>query len=494
VATTSFDGRTTPSPRALHPLEVLAQQEREDARSRLRRILPVDAKVSVYLFQPLGCDGLRDESPGPLFDVGPHPAAAGITEPDTVHTCAASGKTGLFLLNQEHCLSRFPKSDEIDVSAVSNYRQANSAIARSADFRVQQARYRIPVGEASKPGGGDPVPPKGWWIHHLALAPLVNAFDLPVWRRTPVLGTIFTLTKEEQSARDVQVPEYSNLIDYVAAIAPRLRTVRANVLFGEARVTRHLGALLEAGVSDHSVQCVLQMLFAHHWFYPYDPVGYYLLVKACANEAAAKQAYLDHGWLPPRNASAPPTTSAKQLFEALVLDIVLLARQLRHDEQNDSFRTLKDRVHATVQASLKTGLALLCGGPALVDGYSTLVPPPSLQELDWSKDILLPGFGSQTLDSKSRSSMEELSANVNESRDACAPGPDADSREGSVGNPHRTRVSAGAMVHIVGLGTWGAPRYNDSVRQSPPKHVFASTKWIRTYFIDRLAMPPEVAK
>ena len=300
-------------------LTAIASEERESAREFAEEMLPADARVSVYLFQPVQADGLRDSSPGTLFDVGPVPDALSAIDRSMLFQCAEAGRTGSFLQSASDCTRRVPQTTEIDRAAYDSYRAFNGcAGARRAQIAVEASRYDF---EPQTDDG----PPMGWHIHHLALAPHVHAFHALHTGRIPVLGTVFTVTKEP---KPVARHEYSNLVDYAIFIAEEVLEIRATHLLGGG----HLGAtyagsalekLLEDPTCDDALQFVVKLLFAHHWFFPYDAVAHALLRRCAGGDDAASQNYARHGWSPPRQ-TEPIVHDDTTLQQLVILASVLL--------------------------------------------------------------------------------------------------------------------------------------------------------------------------
>ena len=186
-------------------LHELSARERETAIETVERRLPPSARVSVYLFQPISASGLRDESPGVLWDVGPLPPGLGAAPRELLYQCAEAGRTGSFLQSASECTRRVPQTTCIDASAFRSYRTRNGhEAARRAQIQVEQARH----GFRARVADG---PPQGYFIHHHALAPSVQSLTSLSSGPLPVLGKIFTVTEEEAP---LELHEYSNLVDY----------------------------------------------------------------------------------------------------------------------------------------------------------------------------------------------------------------------------------------------------------------------------------------
>lgn len=473
------------------PLAVIARDEREATREFVEEHLPGDARVSVYLFQPVHADGLRDVSPGALFDVGPVPSAAESANRALLYQCAEAGRTGSFLQSSDECTRRVPQTTEIDRNAYDSYRAYNGCSeSRRAQIAVEAARYGfVPQTEDG--------PPMGWHIHHLALAPRVHAFHALHTGRIPVLGTVFTVTNEPQP---IARHEYSNLVDYAIFIAEEALEIRATHLLGDS----HLGAtfagsplemLLDDPTSDDALQFVVKLLFAHHWFFPYDPVAYALLRGNTGSDTDAAALYARHGWTPPRQCARVQRGDAS--MRALVAaDIVTLVRHLSWYRLGKEFRPRPQQVESVVARALNTALVLLCGAPADVpsarksSGYARranhryLGVPPGCTEFDRHEQLLAPVFpiagvrqlvrGEKVRTRNGRgSAAAEPLERFAQSFAVCGPG---------LTDGHtRTHLKPTAFVESFERG--GAPRFS-SQRESG---VRSRTKWLCSYAIARLA-------
>ena len=311
----------------------IAARERAAATEFAENLLPPDAKVSVYLYQPITAPGLRPGSPGVLYDVGPLPMAAAGAKRDLLYQCAEAGRTGSFLQSAADCTRRVPHTTEIDDRASASYRSFNGlAESRRAQIAVERARHGFETGR-------NDGPPVGWYIHHLALAPRVHSFSALATGRIPVLGTIFTVTKQKKPA---ELNEYSNLVDYAIFIAEEALEIRAMELLGKG----HVGASFEGSAleelmvdptSDPSVQLMIKLLFAHHWFFPYDAIAFSLLRRGLPDDSVVRELYARHGWSPPRSLK-PDMRTESTLRSVTVEDLVTLVRHFSWYRLGKDFR------------------------------------------------------------------------------------------------------------------------------------------------------------
>jgi hypothetical protein len=479
-------------------LDAIATQERLAATAFAERILPPDTRVSVYLFQPVAAPGLRPESPGVLWDIGPLPPGANHVSRDLLYTCAESGRTGSFLQSGEECTRRVPQTTRINAAAAASYRSSNrDAAVRRAQIAVEAARHHF----SPKLGDG---PPEGFHIHHLALAPSVQSFAAVSSGRIPVLGTIFALTKE----RDPQdAHEYANLVDYAIFIAGEVLQIRAEHLFGKAHVAAGfagsaLESLLEVPASDAAVQLAVKLVFAHHWFFPYDPVAWSLLERV-AGAAGARACYAAHGWAPPRKHPAPGADerTADALRAALTDDLVTLVQHVAWYRLGTEFRARPAAVRESVSIALNTALLLLCGGRTTMPTFRVgarprrrrdeslyLGPPRTLAGLGPDGAVVAPVFPLSGLQQLARShnghdghdgpdgpgpAGETLAARFSASFAVCGPG----DTEG------HTRTHLKPVSYVDGFEAGGAPRFNGRVRDG----LRERTRWICSYAIGRLA-------
>lgn len=457
-------------------LQKIASEERASSREFVEDLLPADARVSVYLFQPIFASGLRSASPGVLFDIGPVPAAAEHVDRDLLYQCAEAGRTGSFLQSADDCTRRVPQTTEIDRQAYDSYRAFNGCeAARRAQIAVERARHGFTPQT-------DEGPPMGWHIHHLALAPSVHSFTALATGRIPVLGTVFTVTQEARP----DLREYSNLVDYAIFIAEEALEIRAAHLFGSGHVGpgfagSALEKLLDEPTSDEALQLVTKLLFAHHWFFPYDPVAHSLVSHALGTNDAAADLYARHGWSPPRS-RAPDLRDDQLLRRLVVADTVTLIRHLSWYRLGKEFRPRPHQVSDGVTRALNTALIVLCGTPADVAAARGaprvprrsrdrfLAPPAGLADLERSESLLAPVFPIAGIRQLVRGATMERFA---KSFAVCGPG----YTEGHT----RTHLKPSAFVESFERG--GSPRFSARTHDG----VRDRTKWLCSYVIARLA-------
>lgn len=472
-------------------LAAIAAQERLAATEFVERILPADTRVSVYLFQPVAAPGLRPESPGVLWDIGPVPTSARDAPRECLYTCAESGRTGSFLQSGEECTRRVPQTTRINAAASASYRQCNrDARVRRAQIAVEAARHGF---TPRAPDG----PPEGSHIHHLALAPSVQSFAAVSSGRIPVLGTIFALTKE-RDPRDLH--EYANLVDYAIFIAGEVLQIRAEHLFGKAHVAAGfagsaLEALLEAPASDPAVQLAVKLAFAHHWFFPYDPVAWSLLERLGDGPDDARARYARHGWLAPRkhHAAGDDTRTDAELRALLTDDLVTLVLHVAWYRLGTEFRARPATVRANVALALNTALLLLTGRRTSLPAFHVgaraarrrdervfLGPSQPLAGIGRDGGVVAPVFplaGLQQLvrgrNGDGPASGDALAARFAASLAVCGPG----DTEGHT----RTHLKPASFVD--GFDSGGAPRFSVRLRDGLRDH----TRWLCSYAVGRLA-------
>ena len=458
----------------------IAARERAAATEFAENLLPPDAKVSVYLYQPITAPGLRPGSPGVLYDVGPLPMAAAGAKRDLLYQCAEAGRTGSFLQSAADCTRRVPHTTEIDDRASASYRSFNGlAESRRAQIAVERARHGFETGR-------NDGPPIGWYIHHLALAPRVHSFSALGTGRIPVLGTIFTVTKQK---KPVELNEYSNLVDYAIFIAEEALEIRAMELLGKG----HVGASFEGSAleelmvdptSDPSVQLMIKLLFAHHWFFPYDAIAFSLLRRGLPDDSVVRELYARHGWSPPRSLK-PDMRTESTLRSVTVEDLVTLVRHFSWYRLGKDFRPRPGDVHGAVSRALSTALLLLCGDRALIPAYRTsrtyprrqaggvfLGAPHSLPDMERGASVLAPVFSVSGLNQLVRGRPAALDR-FDCSFAVCGPG----DTEGHA----RTHLKPTNFVESFERG--GAPRFSARMQDG----VRDRTKWLCSYAIARLA-------
>lgn len=470
----------------LQRLAEIAARERLALTDTVGRLLPPSTRVSVYLYQPTTAPGLRPESPGVLWDVGPLPTEQQSAPRELLYQCAEAGRTGSFLQSAEECTRRVPQTTCIDRGAARSYRAFNGVEAsRRAQIAVERARH----GFHTRTEDG---PPEGYFIHHLALAPSAQSFTALATGRLPVLGTIFTVTDEEHP---VDRHEYSNLVDYAIFIAGEALEIRAEQLFGSGHVGpafegSALEALLDDPTSDAAVQLLVKLLFAHHWFFPYDPAAHDLLRLAAGGDAAATLLYQRHGWTPPRTRHETDRT-AQQLHALVVADLTTLVSHISWYRLGKEFRPRPGAVSESVNRSLLTALFLLCGPPMVVASFGPrrsrarrddrgayLGPPVAIRELAQGESILAPVFPVSGLHQLSRHRTGRGGGAPGLSRfeasfAACRPG----DTEGY------TRTHFKPSRFVEGVDRTGAPRFSARMQDG----VRDRTRWLCSYAIGRLA-------
>lgn len=473
-------------------LASIARHERAAATEFAERLLPGDTRVSVYLFQPVHAPGLRPESPGALWDIGPLPAAVRNTERELIYTCGESGRTGNFLQSGDECTKRVPQTSRIDADATASYKSCNrDAAVRRAQIAVEAARH----GFVPKVADG---PPEGYFVHHLALAPSVHTFAAVSTGRIPVLGTILTVTKEKEPR---ELHEYANLVDYAIFIAGEVLEIRAEHLFGKAHVATGfegsaLESLLEMPTSDAAVQLAVKLLFAHHWFFPYDPVVWQLLERATGSVERAREFYEQHGWSPPRKHArhADDQRPLGALRQAAVGDLVTLVQHIAWYRLGTEFRARPAAVRESVTLAVNTALLLLCGQRTSVPTFRVggrmmrrrdesvyLGPPTGLDALGKNEGVVAPVFPLSGLQQLVRTMNGAANATppwgvsprFTASLDVCGPG----DTEG------HTRTHLKPLSYVEGFEPGGAPRTNPRMRDG----LRDRTRWLCSYAIGRLS-------
>jgi hypothetical protein len=462
-------------------LDQIARSERSAATDIVSQLLPPEARVSVYLFQPIIAAGLRPESPGALWDIGPLPPAVAATDRDMLYQCAEAGRTGSFLQSATECTRRVPQTSCIDRAASRSYRHCTAEVdVRRAQIAVEQQRYGF---RTKSPDG----PPEGYFIHHLALAPSVQSFWSLSSGRLPVLGTIFTVTADEAP---IALHEYSNLVDYAIFIAGELLEIRAEHLLGRGHVGvdfegSALEDLLDRPTSDAAVQLVTKLLFAHHWFFPYDPAAFALLQQLTGAVASAVALYRRHGWSAPRTAGLPEVPLIA-LRARVTADLATLLGHICWYRLGKDFRPRPGAVVEGVRTALNTALLLLCGVPSELSGYarrpgtrrsdrSIYLGPPARLALDHPGERLLaPVFAANSVAQLVRQQGDEaIASRFAASFAVCGPGDSAG----------HTRTHLKPSRYIEGFGHGQVPRFSPRMQESTRDR----TRWVCAYSIGRLA-------
>ncbi|HEX3927887.1 MAG TPA: hypothetical protein VHW65_07810 [Gemmatimonadales bacterium] len=459
-------------------LQAIAQAERAAAVDTVARLLPAESRVSVYLFQPLGAAGLRPESPGVLWDIGPLPGAHAGVSRDLLYQCAEAGRTGSFLQSAAECTRRMPQTTRINRQAFDSYRSFNSVgAARRAQIAVEQARHGF---QSKAPDG----PPEGYFIHHLALSPGVQSFHTISTGRLPVLGIVFTVSRADAP---VDRHEYTNLVDYALLLAGETLEIRAEQLLGRSHLTpgfsgSALEALLDDPASDAAVQLAVKLLFAHHWFFPYDPAAYHLLAHGAGGDVTSL--YERHGWLPPRRVTEDARDSA-ELRALVVSDLATLVGHLCWYRLGREFRPRPGAVAESVSSALATALLLLTGCPTELPSYGGrasrggkrertifLGPANGIAAAARGERFLAPAFGINGI----QQIMRQRAAPINRfdtSFAVCGPG----STEG------HTRTHFKPAQFVEGFDYGGSPRLSPRLHEG----MRDRTRWLCSYAIGRIA-------
>jgi hypothetical protein len=460
-------------------LTAIAERERAAATDFVSSVLRPDARVSVYLYQPVSATGLRAESPGALFDIGPLPPPVADTDREYLYQCAEAGRTGSFLQSAADCTRRVPQTTQIDEAASTSYRAFNGcAASREAQIAVEQARH----GFTSLRRDGPPV---GAYIHHLALSPSVHGFEIVATGRLPVLGTIFTVTRER---KPVSLHEYSNLVDYAIFLAEEALEIRATHLLGAAHLAANfegsgLEALLDDPTSDLAVQLVVKLLFAHHWFFPYDAAAHALLQHALGSRGAADTLYTAHGWSAPRSLHER-AGDARTVHAVVRSDIGTLVRHLAWYRLGKEFRSRPGALNDAIGRALNTALLLLAGSRASVPSFRSrtlgrgprsgdqyLAPNGSFAEFDRDDSLLAPVFSLAGIQSLLRTNprLERFAPSFA----VCGPGD----------TQGHTRTHLMPVRFIEGFERGGAPRFSARMHDG----VRDRSRWLCSYAIARLA-------
>ncbi|MBI3568498.1 MAG: hypothetical protein HY084_09910 [Gemmatimonadetes bacterium] len=461
------------------PLVAIAERERAAATDFVASVLHPEARVSVYLYQPVDAPGLRPESPGALFDIGPLPRGGDTVDRRLLFQCAEAGRTGSFLQSAADCTQRVPQTTQIDDSASRSYRAFNGdAAAREAQIAVEEARH----GFTSPRRDGPPV---GAYIHHLALAPSVHGAETVATGRIPVLGTIFTVTRERRPA---SLHEYSNLVDYAIFIAEEALEIRATHLLGVS----HLGAefegsaiesLLDDPASDLAVQLVVKLLFAHHWFFPYDAAAHALLRHALGSDGATAALYAAHGWIAPRRLHGPARDD-RAVYAVVRGDLGTLVRHLAWYRIGKEFRPRPGALGDAIGRALNTALPLLVGTQATMPSFRSrmaarspragdlyLAPNAAYTELDRDDSLLAPVLPYAGIHALLRTNPDL--ARFAPSFAVCGPGDTAG----------HTRTHLKPVRFIEGFDRGGAPRFSARMHDG----VRDRSRWLCSYAIARLA-------
>ncbi|MHB1957488.1 MAG: hypothetical protein ACYCO5_00460 [Acidobacteriaceae bacterium] len=263
-------------------------------------------------------------------------------------------------------------------------------------------------------------------MQSLVPSPLYHTDDsVNWWERLPRLGVAYTFGSKLGSGKE-RVTEALLLICAMSAgnriLASRLSMVLLNKhatappsrkkrTYQEiAKILSHEGASSQHELWDDSLFLVSKLLFAHHLFYPHDPIVLRLFRILSTASPAAILAL--HGW---ENFDTDGADGELQtLFNDLVTDVMFLIKALVRWESPAEHDTL-DAAGArsfsdTVKELIAVILAVTCGTPQWValgkTEYRAIAPPRQLLEL---QAVTLPVFSDgQIRSARAKNSIEAL--------------------------------------------------------------------------------------
>lgn len=323
------------------------------AASRLSAELP----ITVQLYQAQNQVGLSDESGGTLFDVGPLPNRMVNSIPHVPYVAAKGGATGRFLKGWVECVDRFVKTEQIEEADQESFLQLGPEMALQ-QLQIEATRHNFPMTGR---------PPLGRFVHHLAITPPLRADRKPLMGqlRLPVLGVVYTVTESGDFAFNKNHSHaFRCLPDLASTFGAAFLAIRLDELVSKDCFGRGYDDLAVSGVKDHAVIFALKCTFAHHHFYPYDPVGYWVLNDLSGGDAAA--IYHACGWLPPvlRSECADGRTVG-ELIALLVEDLDTLLRYTRRTavEAPLTFPIVRQNLAVALKTGFNALLGKLCVRP-----------------------------------------------------------------------------------------------------------------------------------
>ena len=276
-------------------------------------------------------------------------------------------------------------------------------------------------------------------------------------------------------------------------LSGELLEVRIEHLLGASLVSPDfegsaLEELLDAPASDAAVQLIIKLLFAHHWFFPYDPVAYALLLRGTGDGDCTADLYRKHGWLPPRTAAAEEH-SAAVARQLLAGDLATLIGHTCWYRLGREYRPRPGLLEEKIGIALNTALLLLCGVRSEVQAYGArrasvrrsdrsvyLGPPDGLPLGGPNASLLAPVFpasGVHQLYRQRQGEGEVASDRFTASFAVCGPGNTAG----------HTRTHLKPSRFVEGFGPGGTPRFSARTQDG----LRDRTRWLCSYAIGRLA-------
>ena len=231
------------------------------------------------------------------------------------------------------------------------------------------------------------------------------------------------------------------------------------------------------------MQLVVKLLFAHHWFFPYDAAAHALLWHALGSRTAVDALYAAHGWSGPR--SLRDSNGDDRAMHATVRsDLGTLVRHLAWYRLGKEFRSRPDALNDAIGRALNTALLLLVGSRASVPslrsrvlgrgsrpGDQYLAPSAGFADLEGDDSLLAPVFPLAGIRSLLRTNprLERFAPSFG----VCGPG----DTEG------HTRTHLKPVRFIEGFERGGAPRFSARMQDG----VRDRSRWLCSYAIARLA-------
>lgn len=243
----------------------------------------------------------------------------------------------------------------IESSALDEYCQKNDAEMRLRLAKQDAVRYP----STSFDQNGVVSTGTRYTMHYIVPPPVYHHI-IEWWKRLPRLGQIYSLGNEL---------EHENLLLICGmSVGIRALGIRLNLLLHhESTVRRTAFQIAGAAASDRTVDTdefhylLANMLMAHHWFYPYDP----LALKIFARLRSDPDTVLNmHGWPSSGLKNLDTKSSLNVLIDQLAQDLLFLIYACTiWNAPSDYQRKDSAELYAQIKVALRTVLAVICGTP-----------------------------------------------------------------------------------------------------------------------------------
>jgi hypothetical protein len=322
------------------------------------------APVSALLFQPTEAGGRlvyldRDKNAGPENPIHLDPGQV--------------SEKFFFKVDDKNPWSTedaFAEQAVLDEYCNRNVAEMRLRLAKQDKLRYQLIQYDkdgiVPVGTRYR-------------MHYIVPPPVYHQ-SIRWWNRLPRLGQIYSLGDQL---------EHDNLLLICGmSIGIRALAIRLNLLLDHENKVRQTAFQIAGSLAsarqvepDEFHYLLANMLMAHHWFYPYDP----LALKIFALLGSDPDRVLNmHGWPSSGLRNFETNSPLDTLLDQLAQDLLFLIYACTiWSAPGDSQRKDSAELYKEVKMGLRTVLALICGTPRYAK-----VSPMNLKYLDYSAEYI----------------------------------------------------------------------------------------------------------